>query len=148
MHAAAAILRASGLGKRYADTVAVDDVSFAVGRNEIVGLLGPNGAGKTTTINMTLGLLAPDAGSIHIDGVDLARERERALARTNFAAVYAPLPGWSRTCAASACSTRCRSSLPASRRCWSSSTCAISGMFAAACCRPASRLALAWPRRC
>jgi ABC-2 type transport system ATP-binding protein len=89
----AAILSVSALGKRYADTVAVDEVSFTVGRNEIVGLLGPNGAGKTTTINMILGLLAPSAGSIHIDGVDLARERERALARTNFAAVYAPLPG-------------------------------------------------------
>ena len=64
-----------------------------MGRQEIVGLLGPNGAGKTTTINMLLGVLEPSAGSIHIEGVDLAKHRAQALSHTNFAAVYAPLPG-------------------------------------------------------
>ena len=73
--------------------MAVDGLSFDVGRQEIVGLLGPNGAGKTTTINMVLGVLEPSAGSIHIEGVDLARRRAEALTHTNFAAVYAPLPG-------------------------------------------------------
>jgi ABC-2 type transport system ATP-binding protein len=81
------------LSKVYGDTVAVDGVSFDVGRNEIVGLLGPNGAGKTTIINMILGVLEPSAGAIHIEGVDIAAHRSRALARTNFTAVYAPLPG-------------------------------------------------------
>lgn len=87
------VLAVDGLRKRYGDTPAVDGVTFGVGRNEIVGLLGPNGAGKTTIINMLLGVLAPSAGTIRIEGVDLARERSRALACTNFAAVYAPLPG-------------------------------------------------------
>ena len=87
------VLAVSNLHKRYGETVAVDGVSFSVGRNEIVGLLGPNGAGKTTTINMILGVLAPSAGQILIDGVDVARRRREALSRTNFAAVYAPLPG-------------------------------------------------------
>ena len=87
------VLAVSDLHKRYGETLAVDGVSFTVGRNEIVGLLGPNGAGKTTTINMILGVLAPSAGRILIDGVDVARQRRAALARTNFAAVYAPLPG-------------------------------------------------------
>jgi ABC-2 type transport system ATP-binding protein len=73
--------------------VAVEQVSFDVGAGEIVGLLGPNGAGKTTTISMILGVLTATAGTILIDGVDIARERSRALARTNFAAAYAPLPG-------------------------------------------------------
>jgi len=73
--------------------VAVDGVSFEVHQGEILGLLGPNGAGKTTTINMVLGVLAPDAGTIGIDGVDLAAHRSEAIERTNFAAVYAPLPG-------------------------------------------------------
>jgi ABC-2 type transport system ATP-binding protein len=89
----APILSVTGLRKQFGATLAVDDVSFKVGNNEIVGLLGPNGAGKTTTINMVLGVLTPSAGSIHIEGIDLATERARALARTNFAAVYAPLPG-------------------------------------------------------
>ncbi|HEY0179124.1 MAG TPA: ABC transporter ATP-binding protein [Dokdonella sp.] len=87
------VLSVRDLAKRYGDSAAVDGVSFDVRAGEVVGLLGPNGAGKTTTINMILGVLEPSAGSIRIEGVDLARERERALARTNFAAVYAPLPG-------------------------------------------------------
>ena len=91
--APAPVLSVRGLSKRYATTVAVDDVSFEVRPNEIVGLLGPNGAGKTTTLNMIMGVLEPSAGSIAIEGVDLARDRAQALARTNFAAVYAPLPG-------------------------------------------------------
>ena len=73
--------------------MAVDGVSFEVARNEILGLLGPNGAGKTTTINMILGILEPSSGTIRIEGVDLATHRSRALERTNFAAVYAALPG-------------------------------------------------------
>ena len=81
------------LRKLYGDMVAVDGVSFEVRPNEIVGLLGPNGAGKTTTINMILGVLEPSAGQILIEGIDIAVERSRALKRTNFAAVYAPVPG-------------------------------------------------------
>jgi ABC-2 type transport system ATP-binding protein len=87
------VLAVSALCKRYGDKPAVDGLSFTVAPGEIVGLLGPNGAGKTTTINMVLGVLRPDAGSIRIEGVDLAGRRSAALARTNFAAVYAPLPG-------------------------------------------------------
>ena len=86
-------LRVTRLHKVYGSLVALNDVSFTVGRGEIVGLLGPNGAGKTTTINMVLGVLATTTGSIEIDGIDIAKQRARALARTNFAAVYAALPG-------------------------------------------------------
>jgi ABC-2 type transport system ATP-binding protein len=81
------------LRKVYGDTVAVDGISFDVNRKEIVGLLGPNGAGKTTTINIILGVLEPNAGSIYIEGLDLALSRSQAAGRMNFAAVYAPLPG-------------------------------------------------------
>jgi len=87
------VLTAQALRKQYGDTVAVDGISFDVRRNEIVGLLGPNGAGKTTTINMVLGILEPTSGSIRIEGIDVMVERSKALQRTNFAAVYAPLPG-------------------------------------------------------
>jgi len=87
------VLFVEKIGKQYGDTIAVQDVSFHVARNEIVGLLGPNGAGKTTTINMVLGVLEPTWGSIKIEGIDVAKQRSKALQCTNFAAVYAPLPG-------------------------------------------------------
>ena len=87
------VLSASGLRKQYGAVTAVHDVSFQVAEREIVGLLGPNGAGKTTTLNMILGVLEPTSGSIAIEGVDLRTHRAQALERTNFAAVYATLPG-------------------------------------------------------
>jgi len=90
---APAVLAVSDLHKAYDTLVAVDGVSFQVGRNEIVGLLGPNGAGKTTIINMILGVLEPTAGAIAVEGLDARARRREALARTNFSAVYAPLPG-------------------------------------------------------
>ncbi|MEQ1885115.1 MAG: ABC transporter ATP-binding protein [Bryobacteraceae bacterium] len=86
-------LSVQNLRRSYGDVHAVEDVSFDVRHNEIVGLLGPNGAGKTTTINMILGVLEPTGGSIHVEGIDLRTYRSQALKSTNFAAVYAPLPG-------------------------------------------------------
>ena len=87
------VLSLAGLHKTYGQTVAVEGVSFDVGRNEIVGLLGPNGAGKTTIINMVLGVLEPTSGTIRVEGLDIAAHRRGVLERTNFAAVYTPLPG-------------------------------------------------------
>jgi ABC-2 type transport system ATP-binding protein len=87
------VLSVRELRKEYGATIAVDGVSFEVNRNEIVGLLGPNGAGKTTTINMILGVLEPTSGTILVEDVDIAVKRSQVLACTNFAAVYAPLPG-------------------------------------------------------
>jgi ABC-2 type transport system ATP-binding protein len=86
-------LDVSNLRKSYGNTLAVDDLTFSTAPGEIVGLLGPNGAGKTTTINMILGVLEPSAGRIEIERHNLATDRRQALLRTNFAAVYAPLPG-------------------------------------------------------
>jgi ABC-2 type transport system ATP-binding protein len=81
------------LSKSFDGRPVVDGVSFTLAPGEITGLVGLNGAGKTTTINMILGVLAPTSGSVSIAGIDLALNREAALARTNFSAVYAPLPG-------------------------------------------------------
>jgi ABC-2 type transport system ATP-binding protein len=89
----AAALAVEGLSKTYGPALAVDRVTFSVAPGEIVGLVGPNGAGKSTTINMILGVLKPTSGSIRIDGLDLTRNGSQALTQTNFAAVYAPLPG-------------------------------------------------------
>ena len=87
------ILVVDGLCKTYGSLSAVDGVSFTVRPGEVVGLVGPNGAGNINTINMILGVLAPTHGTIRIAGLDLARKRSPALAHTNFAAAYAPLPG-------------------------------------------------------
>ena len=65
------MIEARGLSKRYADIVAVDDVSFTVERGEVVGFLGPNGAGKTTTMRMLTGFLPPTDGSASIAGHDI-----------------------------------------------------------------------------
>jgi ABC-2 type transport system ATP-binding protein len=87
------VLKIEHLQKTYGDIKAVRGISFSINTGEIVGLLGPNGAGKTTTIGMILGVLEPTAGSIEIAGMNTKRDRSRALAKTNFAAIYAQLPG-------------------------------------------------------
>nr|WP_062330620.1 ABC transporter ATP-binding protein [Herbidospora sakaeratensis] len=68
----------SGLRKRYRKRTAVDGVSFAVARGEVLGLLGPNGAGKTTVIKMMLGLVRPDAGEVMLLGRPVTDPRARA----------------------------------------------------------------------
>jgi ABC-2 type transport system ATP-binding protein len=68
------VIEANGLTKKYGQAVAVDHISFSVGRGEIFGLLGPNGAGKTTTILMMLGLTDISSGEIRVLGFDPARE--------------------------------------------------------------------------
>jgi len=68
------VIEAKDLTKTYGHAVAVDHVSFTVGRGEIFGLLGPNGAGKTTTILMLLGLTDITAGEVRVLGFDPARE--------------------------------------------------------------------------
>ena len=68
------VIEAAGLTKRYGAAVAVDDVTFAVGRGEIFGLMGPNGAGKTTTILMMLGLTDVTAGTVSVLGHDPVRD--------------------------------------------------------------------------
>jgi ABC-2 type transport system ATP-binding protein len=75
------VIAASHLTRRFGPRIAVDDVSFEVGRGEIVALVGPNGAGKTTTLRMLAGLIAPTDGGVTIDGVRLTRATGSALRR-------------------------------------------------------------------
>ncbi len=65
-------LIAQGLGKRFKKRPVVRNVSLSVRRGEAVGLLGPNGAGKTTTFYMIVGLIAPDSGTITLDGAEIS----------------------------------------------------------------------------
>lgn len=61
-------LELAHVSRRFGDVVAVDDVSFAVPRGQIVGFLGANGAGKTTTLRMILNILKPDSGEVYVFG--------------------------------------------------------------------------------
>src|SRR3546814_13842118 len=65
---AGAMIEIDHLTKRFGPIVAVDDVSFAVGRGEVLGFLGPNGAGKSTTMKMITGFLTPTAGTARVAG--------------------------------------------------------------------------------
>jgi len=79
------IISVNGIHKSYKKRkskqifTAVNDVSFEVGKGEIIGLLGPNGAGKTTTIKTICGLLVQDQGSVTINGFDSIKDRGKAL---------------------------------------------------------------------
>jgi ABC-2 type transport system ATP-binding protein len=71
-----AVIRVSGLTKRYGDLVAVDGIDFEVSRGEVFGLLGPNGAGKTTTVEILEGLRVQDGGTAVVLGHDVATDAE------------------------------------------------------------------------
>ena len=75
---AAPTIRVNGLSKRFGVVHAVRGVDFEVMAGEIFGLVGPDGAGKTTTMRMLAGVLRPDAGTLSIDGIDVARDPESA----------------------------------------------------------------------
>src|SRR5436305_889777 len=67
-NAESAFVRIDGVSKHFGDVAALQDASLAIRRGEILTLLGPSGGGKTTLLNLVAGFLAPDSGSIHIDG--------------------------------------------------------------------------------
>ena len=70
-----------GRGRQRRTVMAVDGVNLIAADGCITGLLGPNGAGKTTTLRIAAGLIDADAGSVCVDGIDVARQPSRALAR-------------------------------------------------------------------
>ena len=75
------ILAARRLAKRYRNRLVVNDVSLTVTSGQVVGLLGPNGAGKTTSFYMIIGLIACDAGTVHLDEDDLTARPMHLRAR-------------------------------------------------------------------
>jgi gliding motility-associated transport system ATP-binding protein len=84
-------LSAEGVTKRFDGITAVDHVSFAVDRGQVVGFLGPNGAGKSTTMRMITQYYEPDAGQIMLDGVPLAEAGRAAKRRIGYLAENNPL---------------------------------------------------------
>lgn len=78
------MIELSHLSRRYGDFTAVDDVSFTIGRGEVVGLLGHNGAGKTTVMKMLTGYLEPTSGGIRVDQLEIGRDTAAIQARIGY----------------------------------------------------------------
>jgi ABC-2 type transport system ATP-binding protein len=89
----AALIEAKGLRKTFGAITAVDGISLAVGKGEVLGFLGPNGAGKSTTMKMITGFLEPDAGSAAICGIDMLASPRAAKAKLGYLPEGAPAYG-------------------------------------------------------
>jgi len=85
------MIEISNLVKKYGANLAVNNISFSVGKGEIVGFLGPNGAGKTTTLNILTGYLSSTSGSAKIDGIDILENPTEAKKRIGFLPEQPPL---------------------------------------------------------
>ncbi|MBT6272946.1 MAG: ATP-binding cassette domain-containing protein, partial [Chromatiales bacterium] len=85
------LIRVSRLERSFGDVHAVRGVDFTVGRGEVLGFLGPNGAGKSTTMKMLVGTLAPSAGAVEIDGIDLFENPLKAKAKLGYLPEQPPL---------------------------------------------------------
>ena len=85
------MIEVSGLSKRYGSFLAVDNVSFSIGKGEIVGFLGPNGAGKSTIMNIITGYLSLTRGNVTVDGFDISEEPEQAKKRIGYLPEIPPL---------------------------------------------------------
>ena len=77
--------------RKFNDFTAVDDVSFEIGKGQIVGLLGHNGAGKTTIMKMLTGYLEPTSGSIHVDNLKIGRDTEKIQSKLGYLPENCPL---------------------------------------------------------
>jgi ABC-type branched-subunit amino acid transport system ATPase component len=86
------VIEVRQLRKRHGDTVAVDDISFAVAEGEIFGILGPNGAGKTTTAECIDGLRAADRGEVSVLGLDPRHQRAELTQRLDVQLQDSQLP--------------------------------------------------------
>ena len=85
------MIEVRNLVKSYGNHRAVSDLSFQVEAGKVVGFLGPNGAGKSTTMNMLTGYIAQTAGTILIDGIDMAQEPEKAKKHIGYLPEMPPL---------------------------------------------------------
>src|SRR2546430_11268583 len=77
-------LSLDGVSKRFGGVTAVDHVSFAIDRGQVVGFLGPNGAGKSTTMRMITQYYEPDTGTIRLDGAPLGDAGRSAKRRIGY----------------------------------------------------------------
>src|SRR6266498_1449147 len=85
------MIKVEGLTKRYARTVAVDNISFEVQKGDIVGFLGPNGAGKTTTMRVLTCFLPPTSGTANVAGYDVLEQPLEVKKRIGYLPELPPL---------------------------------------------------------
>src|SRR5258706_9861959 len=85
------MIKVEGLSKRYARTLAVDNISFEVQKGQIVGFLGPNGAGKTTTMRVLTCFLPPSTGSAQVAGFDVLKQPMEVKRRIGYLPETPPL---------------------------------------------------------
>lgn len=78
------MIELKNLTKKFGSLAAVNRINLSVSEGEIFGFIGPNGAGKTTTLRMMSGILLPTEGSVTIDGIDMARQPEKAKQRMGY----------------------------------------------------------------
>jgi ABC-2 type transport system ATP-binding protein len=91
MSSDSAVIALESVSKRYGSRTVVHDVSFTVGKGEIVGFLGPNGAGKTTTMRMIAGFTAATSGRVSVAGYDMATQNVEAARRIGYLPERPPL---------------------------------------------------------
>ncbi|WP_250516616.1 ATP-binding cassette domain-containing protein [Caballeronia sp. INDeC2] len=82
------LLSVRGLTKRFGGLVAVKDIGFDIRPGEILGLIGPNGSGKSTVMKLIMGIERPNAGSIKVDGVEMAGWLPHRIARAGVGIVF------------------------------------------------------------
>lgn len=87
------MIEVEGLTKWYGDSPAIEDVSFSVGKGEVVGFLGPNGAGKSTTMRIIAGSLGASSGRARVGGVDVAEDARGVQRQLGYAPEVPPLYG-------------------------------------------------------
>jgi len=124
-----ALLEATGVVKRFGDTVALDGFDLAVESGEIAGLVGHNGAGKSTFARVTAGLVTPDAGTVRVDGTTGSG---RSWASPPRSWPYTRRRQLGRTCSPSPACTVCAAAMPAGGSTswpprWCSATCSTGG---------------------
>ena len=85
------MIEVQGITKSFGTTLALDEVSFGIDKGEILGFLGPNGAGKSTTMKIITTFLAPDSGTVKVDGIDVLEQPLAVRGRIGYLPENVPL---------------------------------------------------------